>query len=486
MLLVLGFGVLRGAALGTEFTVLVYNVENLFDVDGVAEFEDYRERPGGYGIGALVRKMENIRRSLAYFGEGAGPEVILFQEFELDRTPFGTPEAGAFLQRTRGIAVQDLLETEEDARNLPVELLLLKYLADHGMGGYHIAQPDTEKLEFWPAHKNVVFSRYPILYTRQRPLLDARDLLVVGLDVEGAEFVVMNNHWKSGASNPELEVVRVQNARVVRAELERILYNNPAADILIGGDLNCYYNHAVSFPELAETGVNHVLRAGLNERMLVEEGRGLYNLWGEVPKAERGSEVWRGKWGTLMQMIVTPGLYDDAGIQIVDNSFGRVILPGENVEERWGRPLAWSNWGGGAGFSDHLPIYAKFRVVEPGTETEWKNLTDEPLTAERPAVDFALPSERNLKSLAILAQMTPAQQAEHLGEPFRVNGRLSSKRPLRVEVAGMEMAVFSPWRSVREALEALPVGARVEFVGDLDYWRGTLQVVIQSPDWWQQ
>jgi endonuclease/exonuclease/phosphatase family metal-dependent hydrolase len=463
-----------------EFTVLVYNVENLFDVDGVALYSDY-------GPEHLLNKLEAIRTTLAAVGDGTGPEVILFQEFELDRTPYDTPAAAEFLERNRGRSVEQVLRQDRTATNLPVELLLLKYLEDNGLTDYHIAQPDPAKMESHSPHKNVVFSRFPVKEVRQRPMLRARDLLVAVLDVDGHELVVLNNHWKSGASNPETEPIRVQNARVVRAEVEAILFENPQADLLIGGDLNSYYNHEAAFPDLEETAVNDVLRAnGFESRMVVDGSRNLYNLWFELDPDERGSEVYQGKWGTLMQLIVAPGLYDRRGIQYVDNSFGRLMLPDLNVETRWSRPIAWSNLGGGAGFSDHLPIYARFRVVGGPGEDGWMALddpTDEELDAYRLEVPFARMDRRAVPPVDILADMTDAQRVQLIGDLFVVDSTVVSVRPLMIQTGDLRLQVYSPIRDIRTKLDQLRPGDRLHAFADLDEWRGKLQVVVRDDAW---
>jgi hypothetical protein len=484
-----GMGLISALSLqGREFTVLVYNVENLFDVDGVALYSDYDPDSGSeYGPEHVLNKLESIRLTLAEFGGGKGPEVILFQEFELDRTPFDTPTAAAFLERNRGQTLSQVLRRDRTATNLPVELLLLKYLEDNGLTGYHIAQPDPAKMESHAPHKNVVFSRFPVKEVRQRPKLRARDLLVAVLDVDGHDLIVLNNHWKSGASNPDTEPIRVQNARVVRAEIEAILYENPKADVIIGGDFNAYYNHASAFPDLEETAVNDVLRAnGFESRMTEDGSRNLYNLWFELDPEERGSEVYRGMWGTLMQLVLAPGLYDRAGVQYVDNSFGRLMLPGQNVETRWSRPIAWSNLGGGAGFSDHLPIFARFRVIDGPGEPGWmelENPTDEELNAYRPAVPFARMDRRAVPPLVRLADMSDSERVRQIGELFTVNAVVTSIRPLMIKVGDWALQVYSPNREVRNQLDQLRPGDPLNAFADLDEWRGKLQVVIRDPLW---
>ena len=67
-----------------EFTVLAYNVENLFDLDGIAIYKDYiQDEPDDqftYGRRKLLTKLQNIAAVLKTFNAGLGPELILFQE----------------------------------------------------------------------------------------------------------------------------------------------------------------------------------------------------------------------------------------------------------------------------------------------------------------------------------------------------------------------------------------------------------------------
>ena len=46
-----------------------------------------------------------------------------------------------------------------------------------------------------------------------------------------------------------------------------------------------------------------------------------YNLWYEWPINERGSDTYRGYWGTLMQLIISNGMYDSKGLSYVNQSF---------------------------------------------------------------------------------------------------------------------------------------------------------------------
>src|ERR1044071_2874692 len=71
------------------FLVVAYNVENLHDVDGVAQFEDYQ--PAKYTPAHALTKCTNVVKAMASFEGGRGPDIILFCEIEVDFTPPKAP-----------------------------------------------------------------------------------------------------------------------------------------------------------------------------------------------------------------------------------------------------------------------------------------------------------------------------------------------------------------------------------------------------------
>jgi hypothetical protein len=148
---------------------------------------------------------------------------------------------------------------------------------------------------------------------------------------------------------------------LIRERLEEIYSINPGADILIAGNLNCFYDQKVRYG-WPRTAVNDVLKAQPDERLLRGRSADLYNLWYELPLTQRGSGLIEGRWTTFMQMIVSRGLYDYNGVQYMDNSFEVAAFAGLNVNKE-GKPYRWSFEGGGHGFSANFPLVARFRTV---------------------------------------------------------------------------------------------------------------------------
>jgi hypothetical protein len=311
------YGLLAGQpfiAAGREFTVLAYNVENLFDLDGIALDKDYAiaTEPGkfAYTPEKLLTKLRNITRILAEFNEGRGPEIVCFQEFEYDRTPASSVgDWDAFLMYWAGTSVENMLTKEltESILGLPVEAFLFKHLEDEGLRGYRVVKPPPGDSGSKPAQNNVVFTKFPVTYFKVHPTRRARDILEVGVDIEGSEVIIFNNHWKSGASSSNTESIRVENAGVLRRRLDALLEENPRADIIIAGDLNSHYNQDEVLTEVARAGITDVLGSQGDEKAIRRPGGpDLYNLWYELPPQDRRSDAWRGSWGTLMHILLTP------------------------------------------------------------------------------------------------------------------------------------------------------------------------------------
>lgn len=483
-----------------EFTVMVYNVENLFDVDGVALFEDYQPpvdaegegQSSGYGPGHLLTKVRNVARLIAAAAPG-GPDIVALQELEWDRTE-GQPDRDweAFRQRFQGRTLEDMLRSPVAAEvsQLPAEAFLLKALEEIGLAGYTPVLPQIKAGDWLEgdrsiAHTNALFTRFPVRSARQHSAPGARDIHEVTLGIEGKNLTIFNNHWKSGASNPDFEPLRVGAAKVLRARVNQILRSDPEADILLVGDFNSHHNQHLVLPGI-ETGIHHILRSGDSEKALLQGGSDFYNLWYEKAPDQRGSEVWRGRWGTLMQMIVSRGLYDRRGIHYVDNSFRRIAVDGLNYDALADQPVRWHFFGKGGGFSDHLPVMASFRV-EAGTAPEqplWINLENPSQGGETQASPPLVEESRILQGQhpahTVLQDADDDFLAANMGRFYQVNTKLLSAQPAAIAVGKRVFRLWSPDPALREKLQNGRFGDPLKFVGQLGFYRGNLQFVIPS------
>lgn len=471
------------------FTVAVYNVENLFDVDGISVFDDYQ--PELYAPQHLARKLENISQVLQRFNGGDGPDIVLLNEIEVDQTPESTvDDIDAFLKKTARTKARTLLTAKgrltPECAGLPAHVWLLKQLRDDRLSSYRavVGRWREDPTDRVIAQTNVILTRFPVLEQRTHDTDGARGILEVVLEIDGHRLHVFNNHWKSGASDPETEPVRIGNAQVLRARLDEILAADPHADVIIGGDFNSQYNQKQRYPQMPRTAMNDTLRSQGDELALqLSGGPDLYNLWFELPSDRRGSDIFRDEWGTLMQMLVTRGLYDFHGIQYLDNTFAVGAFPGLNADEQSRRPVRWQFAEGGAGFSDHFPVFAMFRTVEDGRREEWFVPVNASRTATGPAA--AVPAPLPLESATVVAALdraTDFRSAANAGKLFRVTGTVSSVKPFRLAVQGSTGGEITLW--VRDPAVRNPffarhkVGDRLEVAGELSQYRGEWQIVI--------
>jgi endonuclease/exonuclease/phosphatase family metal-dependent hydrolase len=494
LILLTGFG----SALPAEpFSVVVYNAENLFDADGVALFDDYQPaspaNPDGYTNEHFLTKLTNTTQLMQLVGGGKGPDIILFQEFEADQTPEKWHgDLVRFLTDTTDYTVAELLTERftDELAGVPAEVWLYKMMVDAGMREYFIAVSDGGVTSDRPiAHANVTFSRFPILEARTHHSPGARGTLETKVDVGGYPLYLFNSHWKSGASNTALEPTRVGNAQVMRERIDQILRADPQADIIIGGDLNSHYNQSALFPELKATGINTILGSQGNEVALLRSGKpDLYNLWYELPRSERGSDIFRGQWGTLMHLIVSRGLYDFRGVQYIDNSFAVMKKPGMNADAVTGLPVRWNQVGPGGGFSDHFPLLAWFRVVPDNAPNRFltlRNPSQAPVETTDPRLIDYSGLDLDSAPLALqLAAEAPLQGPEHYSKVLLVESVVSGERPFRVTVGQEEFQIWSFDQELRERIyRDYPVGGAFAFYGELNRFRGNWQFVIQHESW---
>ena len=484
-----------------EVTFLTYNVENLFDADKVAIFEDYAEtgESDAYSPEKTLRKMEGIAKVLKTFNDGAGPDIIAFNELELDFTPdTKVADYAGFLEKYKDTTAKEMLTSglNDEIRGIPAEALLLKHLADEGMTGYSIAigadEPDfaalasTDRGVHKKGHKNGLFSKFPVKDVKSHATPDARDVLEVTLDVEGHPLVVFVNHWKSGASNLDSEQSRRFNAKTVRDRLDAIFAADPSADVVITGDFNSQYNQSAVYPFMGKTGINDVLGSQGDEAATAgATNLSLYNLWHDLPEEKRGSDHHNGRWGTLMQSLVTPGLYDHNGLQYVDNSFTVVALDGANSVSELSIPRRWSNLGQGSGFSDHFPVAFRMRTVADGDKAKRLELADAGKPSDATTLRSVGFDRLKADKLPLFDAKAAADLGAHMGQFFRVEGKIAARRPLTLETEGSKYAL---WASDKESdalrpIRKLPVGSEVKIIGLLSTHKGKPQFLVEDQTW---
>lgn len=316
------------------FTIASYNVENLFDAvyDGT-EYDDYV--PGsaqGWNKKMADVKADNTAKAIRTINA----DIICLQEVESKKA----------------------LETLLARLNTPKQRYPF----------YAVAGTPTPV-------KCALISAFPIVKTEDIPTgKGQRPILKAVLDIDRTRLTVLVCHWKS-KSGPESR--RLLYAKALRKAIEQL---GPNVDFVIAGDFNANYNEYQTFKNVARfndtggiTGINHVLQtlnngAPVTEKMLAKaDGQVLlYNLWLELPEHRRWSYNFFGQKETPDNMLLPRTLYDNKGIDYVDNSFDRVdadLFFNNRRIYRWQRADKGKGKHLGQGYSDHLPIRATFTTA---------------------------------------------------------------------------------------------------------------------------
>ena len=223
---------------------------------------------------------------------------------------------------------------------------------------------------------------------------------------------------------------------------------------------------------------------------MTPSARDLYNLWFELPSDQRGSDTYKGEWGTLMHLIVSRGLYDQNGVQYEDGSFAVVKIPGLNANAL-GLPNRWSRGKVPGGFSDHFPIYARFRSVDTHDKDKWMPL-DKPsetetgpsaaVSAEASAVDLFA----NAVKFSTLPKGTDIRDGTYTGRIFLIEEPcyVNEKGHVKVKLGGLEYDVFAHQKELRDEMRAKARSqSLVRFYGELGQFKGSWQFVLQGKEW---
>lgn len=221
-----------------------------------------------------------------------------------------------------------------------------------------------------------LLSRYPITSAISHPVSansDYRNILEARIDFKGHPLRVYVNHWKSKMGP---ESMRIRSAKVVKKLIDKLPKNEP---YILVGDFNSHYEEYKIFLKSRRhndtngvTGINHILQTidddenPITYTTMKSTGKNLYNLWYELPSEQRWSHSFKGKGEGLDNIIISPALANDNGIEYVRGSFTRFTpeyLFNKGKVYRWQQSKSYPKHHTGEGYSDHLPVSAVFEVV---------------------------------------------------------------------------------------------------------------------------
>jgi hypothetical protein len=463
----------------TSFHLLTYNVENLFDNDGIAVFSDYKkvDRDGNdlYSWKDVLTKARNTAEVIKYANNGLGPDFLVLNELESDHSDPDLsilPDIEVWKEQFAERSLAEMLEQDVHLSSIQI---IWKALEEIGIE-YFVAsgQPPSKLEKPLSVQMNAVLSKYPFdskkaqihLTERARPVLETH------IPIGSSTLIILANHWKSGASGADEEVIRAQNASVVRTRYDQLMQENPHSDIVITGDLNVNYDQHVNMKnKVNQVSISDIL--GVNG--LEANDQNLYNLWHEVPVSERKSDAYRGRWGTLMHIILNKNWYDNQGLQYVDQSFGVLQIPGVNQYAHSEEPKRWSSYGNGYGYSDHFPVYFSFKMASSDF-VPIKPLTSEDIRTwnkpRREWVQFSRPEElftfNDSEPESNLLTQFYALNASNFSSDFTSYGASA-------------IPIYYPKRNLKnKAINMHREGRLKQVIGRFDTYRGAIQFVVED------
>ncbi|MEM7165407.1 MAG: endonuclease/exonuclease/phosphatase family protein [Planctomycetota bacterium] len=324
------------AKASTEIMVGFWNIENLFD------YEDDKSNPGDDEfLPSNGWTKERYGRKLAHLAE-----IIA----ELDCHFLGFSEV-------------------ENQRVL-TDLIQQKALAKLGYSVAHLDTPDKRGIDLAAIYRAPVKLADGDKSIRLHPIpIDppTRGVFEVKAEVAGQPFTVLVNHWPSrrggsAKSRPLRQKAAETTKRVTRVAIDAA--RDHSADVIVLGDFN---------DDPFDESVRYHLGAIRNSHAVKNrtDKRGPYRLynptWLFFGKPGMGTLYYNREWtwNLFDQIIVSRGLLDDVGLQLVANSID--IYAPDKMRDHYRRPIRFRKQRNGKdwteGYSDHLPIRAKFRVM---------------------------------------------------------------------------------------------------------------------------
>jgi predicted extracellular nuclease len=302
-----------------------WNVENLFDteddpaVDGDEEFTPRGEKK--WNDEKLKQKTKNLTRVITAMNSQRGTDLLGLGEIE----------------------------------NLHAVEMVVKELATLNRQ-YKIIHHDSPSgrgidcaIIYDGAKFNLLDAQFHQVLETTKP---TREIVEAKLSTSSGSVIhVFANHWPSRA-NPESD--RLKAAETLRKRIDVILNTDPAADLIIMGDLN-------DFPD------NKSVKEALNttEHLHDATGNVLFNtMWPLFRTQDKGSYVYKNKWQVLDQIIVSPGMLDRHAFAWKPDSSESVIVTKDQLFDPDGEAIPRPNrtYSGNAyhksGYSDHLPVQA--------------------------------------------------------------------------------------------------------------------------------
>jgi predicted extracellular nuclease len=308
------------------FTIMSYNVENLFDTINDPKKNDNEFTPTSekqFNSAKYFKKLTMLSEVISSINSNELPELIGLCEIE-NLTVLNDLVAASNLKPGKYKIVH---EEGPDPRGIDCALLY---------------RPDA----FTYIDHKTLEVRFPFAKNKR-----TRDILYVKGLVKKDTLHIFVNHWSSRRGGKEKsEPKRLQNATVLKNQTDSIYQINSEARIIILGD----FNDSPSDKSLYE-----VLEAGK-----LTDKKNLTNLMYELHNEGKGTYYYRGVYNMIDNLIVSRNLCEKKeGFRLYEPK-GWIYNPdyicytNKNGDKSPNKSYGGKNYFGG--YSDHFPIYTIF------------------------------------------------------------------------------------------------------------------------------
>lgn len=333
VLMVVAAGMLSGSCtsqkrmLRNEYTVLSYNVENLFDTSDDPKVPDEEFLPSAekkWDDERYQKKLNDLARVISEVNPKDAPEIVGLIEVENRAVLEDLVRTAALQKLDYGI----IHEESPDFRGIDVALIYRK----------------GEFTEISHEALPVVFADDPEFKTR--------DILHVVGKVKNNTVHVFVNHWPSRIGGDEkTQPKRILAASVLKRKVDEVLAADSRAHIVIMGDMN---------DEPSNVSLLETLGA-----KSPETGAKLVNLMMPDDRKGEGTYFYSGNWNMLDNIVVSGEMINGKSIR-VENGKGEIyrsdwmIFTNKTGDKTPNRSYVGNKYTGGV--SDHFPVYFKMKV----------------------------------------------------------------------------------------------------------------------------
>lgn len=312
--------------------VIFYNVENLFDTINDPETNDDEFTPEGSKKWGAIRYKDKLNKLSTVLTSPNGKNPLFIGLAEIENR----------------FVVLDLIQTGK--------LSNTKYRIAH------FDSPDRRGIDVALAFD---LERFFLMHSETIPIViegdddyRTRDILYVkGMLKDSVELHVFVNHWSSRrGGQKESEYKRVLAAKTLKNKSDSLLTINPNANIIFMGDFNDYPNDISITETLAAKSIDDSNTDEFSNLLAPQHARG------------EGTHNYRGKWGALDQIIISPALKARKSLGIKNNKAHILNKDFMLYEHPSGDKTPSKTFGGPnyyGGYSDHLPVYF---YLEPASQ----------------------------------------------------------------------------------------------------------------------